>query len=134
MTSDRAQLSIPAIEIGIGMLLILAVVSLVIVSRSGPSEPDPQLAYYAADTATILLSTGTETTPPIGQCLESQQAFHQQCEKLTTGVNGLLPDYLLYHIDTPYGTVGYEPPENIETVTRVRATPHGSIAVTIYYV
>lgn len=131
--TQRGQLSIPTIEVSIGILLVFGVISLLTIGVSPPAQVDPQLEQYAEDTGTLLMSTGTDRAPPLPGVVQDKAAFTQYRSAIDQRTDRLLPDNLLYAIETPHGTIGEQPPAYVTTGRTIRTTPSGTVTITVYY-
>lgn len=132
--ADRAQLSLPTIEAGIGALLVLGIVSLVALGVPVPADDDQQLETYADDTATLLVTEFDDDGTTVDDLLRSEEAFEGGASALEDAVDELLPDNLLFRVETPHGVVGYEPPDGTTVGTATATTPHGELTVRVWYV
>lgn len=130
----RGQLSIPTIEVSIGILLVFGVISLLTIGVTPPAQVDPQLEQYAEDTGVLLIQTGTEKAPPLAGALTDKATFTQYRSAISQRTDRLLPDNLMYVIETPHGTIGHQPPAYVTTGRTIRTTPHGTVTITVYYV
>ncbi|QZA87477.1 hypothetical protein K0C01_06515 [Salinarchaeum sp. IM2453] len=131
--NNRGRLSIPMLEVGIGILLIFSILTLITINFLGTGTEGPQLEIYADDTATVIAATGGENTTAIGH-IDSQDTFEQQREDIDKRISSMLPEQVKYYVKTPYGTVGDIPPPRADVGTATQVTPHGEIEVNIYYV
>lgn len=125
-TDNRGQLALSTFEVTIGVVLILAVVSLSTVALSDATGVDPQLEAYATDSLTVLVTTAGEDTGVTGTagCRPAGCAKH---------LDQALPDNVLYHVETEAGTAGYDPPAKGPTATATQTTSNGKITVTVWY-
>jgi hypothetical protein len=131
----RAQLSTPAIEAAAGVVLVLAVVTTFALPVADPPTREPQLDAYAADAATVLAGE-----PPrhggatrLSEVTRSATAFERERAALDRRVDRILPDNLLYRVETPHGAVGYRRPTGVTTGTATVTTAHGPVTVRVWY-
>ncbi len=120
--TDRGRISFSVIEAGIGVLLIISVLSLTTIAPPGETTETAQLEVYASDVAALLMTDAVEERPGT-----------RSPERTRDAVEAWLPKHLDYHIQTPTGTVGEPPPSGTPTGTATRSTPHGSITVMVWY-
>jgi len=132
---DRAQLPMPAVEGALAVLLILGIAAGFALGVADPDRSDAQLEAYAEDAATIL---GSE--PPrhrggtrLAEVTESVEAFERERDALDQRVSRILPDNLMYRIETPHGTVGRSKPSGVTTGVATVATRHGEVTIRVWY-
>lgn len=134
---DRAQLSLPVVEAGIGVLLVLGIVSLVALGLPAPATGDPQLDAYAHDAATLLSESWTPdenaTPTTIEEAIRTEEDFDREAEAIERRVDHLLPDNLLFQVETPHGAVGHDRPDGVPTGVASTTTPHGEVTVRVWY-
>nr|WP_247418408.1 hypothetical protein [Halomarina salina] len=101
-----------------------------------PDTRDAQLDAYARDASSVL---GSE--PPrhrgvtrLAEVARSASAFERERAALDERVDRLLPDSLLYQVETPHGTVGYEKPGSVAVGTATVTTANGPVTVRVWYV
>lgn len=133
--SDRAQLPMPAVEGALAVLLILGIAAGFALGVSEPDRSDAQLEAYAADAATIL---GSE--PPrhrggtrLAEVTRSAETFERERDALGRRVTRILPDNLMYRIETPHGTVGHPKPDGVATGVATVPTRHGEVTIRVWY-
>ena len=134
--SGRGQLSLSVVEAGVGVVLILAVSMGFVLGVPQPDTRDAQLDAYARDVATVL---GNE--PPrhrgvtrLAEIARSASSFDRERAALDDRVDRLLPDSLMYQVDTPHGTVGYEKPGSVAVGTATVTTANGPVTIRVWYV
>ena len=133
--ASRGQLSLSVVEAGIGVVLVLAVSMGFVLGVPEPDTRDAQLDAYARDTATVL---GNE--PPrhrgvtrLSEVARSVSAFERERGALDRRVDRLLPDSLLYQVETPHGTVGYQRPGSVAVGTATVTTTNGPVTIRVWY-
>ena len=101
-----------------------------------PDTREPQLDAYASDAATVLA-----TEPPrhrgvtrLSEVARSPAAFERERAALDRRVGRLLPDNLMYRIETSHGVVGYERPEGVAVGVATVATTAGDVTIRVWYV
>lgn len=133
--TDRGQLSLPVAEVGIGLLLVFSVVSLIALGVPGADHSGAQLDAYADDAATVL----EEGEPRHGgatridELTASAERFEREADDLRARVDRILPDNVLFRVETPHGTVGFERPTNVPSGTASVPTLHGEVTVEVWY-
>jgi hypothetical protein len=134
-TDDRGQLSLSVVEAGVGVVLVLAVSMGFVLGVPDPDTRDAQLDAYARDAATVL---GNE--PPrhqgvtrLSEVARSPETFERERAALDERVDRLLPDSLMYQVETPHGTVGYERPGSVTVGVATVTTANGPVTVRVWY-
>lgn len=133
---DRGQLSVSIIEAGIGVVFILAVVMGFALGVPSPDTETPQLDGYAEDTGSILASEAPRHADEtrLDEVTRSEEAFERERDALETRVDRILTDNLMYRIETPHGTVGYERPANAAVGYTTVPTVGGETTIWVWYV
>ncbi|MWG36916.1 DUF7262 family protein [Halomarina oriensis] len=131
----RGQLSLSVVEAGVGVVLVLAVSMGFVLGVPQPDTRDTQLDAYARDAATVL---GNE--PPrhrgvtrLSEVARSADAFERERAALDRRVDRLLPDSLMYQVETPHGTVGYDRPGSVAVGVATVTTANGPVTVRVWY-
>ncbi|PSP25143.1 hypothetical protein BRC61_00540 [Halobacteriales archaeon QH_10_65_19] len=133
----RGQASITAVEAGLGVLLLFTVTLGFAFGVPGdePAKTRAQLDTYAADAATLLANE-----PPrhanqtrLAEVAASADAFERERDALERRVDRILPDNLLFRVRTPHGSVGYPPPDGVETGTATVLTTEGDVTLSVWY-
>lgn len=133
--ADRAQLSLPVVEAAIGVVLVLATLSTFALAPAEPATREAQLDRYAADAGTVL----TEAVPRHGdatrlsEVVASEAAFDRERDALARRVERILPDNLLYRVETPHGAVGFDPPANAPVGVERIPTASGTVVIRVWY-
>lgn len=132
----RGQLSLPVIEAGIGIVFVLAILAGFTLGVPAPDTETPQLDSYAADTAAILASEPPrhEGQSRLAEVAQSEEAFDRERDALEARVDRILPDNLMYRIETPHGTVGYVRPTDTSAGRTTVLTVGGEVTIWIWYV
>jgi hypothetical protein len=133
---DRGQLPLALVEAAVGVVLVLAVAAGFVLGVPTPTGAETQLDAYADDTATVLA-----TEPPrhqgatrLSEIARSPAAFERERTALNRRVDRILPDNLLYRVETPHGAVGFQPPARAAVGHRTVATGHGEVTIFVWYV
>ena len=136
MIDRRAQLSLSVIEAGIGVVFILAVMMGFALGVPTPNTETPQLNAYAEDTTTVLANE-----PPrhagetrLAEVTRSPAAFERERNALETRVDRILDDNLMYRVETPHGSVGYERPASVPAGHATVPTANGEVTIWVWHV
>lgn len=134
---DRGQLSLSVVEAAVGVVLVLAVAGTLAlgVPSADPVARDAQLETYAGDAATVLA-----TEPPrhggstrLTEVTRSPMAFARERAAFDQRVDRLLPDNLMYAVETPHGTVGFPRPSAAAVGVASVSTPAGEVTIRVWY-
>ena len=133
--TDRGQLSLPVVEAAIGVTLILAVAASLAAGVPAADTRTAQLEAYADDAATVLAGE-----PPrhrgatrLSEVTRSADAFDRERDALERRVDRILPDNLLYRVETPHGSVGFERPADAPLGRATVTSLHGPVTVEVWY-
>lgn len=133
--SDRGQLSLSVVEAGVGVILVLAVTMGFALGVPSANTETRQLDAYAADAAAVLANEpprhGGETR--LAEVTRSPGAFDREADALDRRIDRILGDNLLYRVETPHGTVGYERPANVPTGHARVPTTGGEVTIWVWY-
>jgi hypothetical protein len=132
----RAQASLTAVEAGIGVLVLLAVVFMFALGGQGPTGDRAQLEAYAGDALTQL---GTDqpqhgATTRLAEVVASNESFARERPSLVRRVERILPENVMFRVETPYGTAGHPLPDGIPPGAATTTTRHGSVTLRVWYV
>lgn len=132
----RGQLSLTVVEVGVGVLFVLAVTAGFALGVPAPDTPDPQLEAYAADAATVLATESPrhQGATRLAEVARSERAFVRERAALERRVDRILPDNLMYRVETPHGAVGYRRPAGVPTGRATVTTLAGAVTVWVWYV
>jgi len=132
----RGQLSLPVVEAVVGVLFVFAVTTGFALSVPAPDTREPQLEAYAEDAASVL-----SREPPrhqgatrLAEVTRSDAAFERERDALDRRVDRILPDNLLYRVETDHGTVGYPVPAGAPTGQATVTTINGRVTIRVWYV
>jgi len=130
----RAQLPMPAVEGALAVLLVLAVAAGFALGVA-ESDDSRQLGAYAEDAATILAQE-----PPrhrggtrLAEVTRSAEAFRRERAALDRRVGRILPDNVMFRVETAYGRVGHRKPTGVETGVATVTTRHGDVTIRVWY-
>jgi hypothetical protein len=132
---SRGQLSVSVLEAAIGVVLLLAVVMGFALGVPSADTRSPQLDLYAADAATVLAGE-----PPrhggatrLAEVLASAERFDRERDALERRVDRILPDNLMYRVETPHGAVGFRKPAGTPVGRASVTTLNGEVTVWVWY-
>jgi hypothetical protein len=135
MTDRRGQVSLSLIEAGVGVVLLLTVTMGFALGLPQPETREPQLDLYAQDTAAVL--TGE---PPrhqgqtrLGEILDSKASFRRERDALARRVGRIVPDNLMYRVETPHGAVGFQKPADVAVGKATVTTASGDVTIRVWY-
>lgn len=131
----RGQLPLSLLEVAIGVVVIL---SLTLGFALGPPAADtraPQLDAYATDVATVLANEQPRHGGPtrLREVVASQAAFDRERGALERRVERILPENVLFRVETPHGAVGLARPRQTVTGTAVVPTGAGQVRIEVWY-
>jgi len=128
--SDRGQSATPLVEAAIGVLLVFAVASTLLVGVPDPDRREARLDRYAADGLALAASEGR---PALATALASRSAFERHRDGLARRLDRLFPPQLRYRLRTPYGSVGAPRPAGVPTGRARTVTPSGRVTLWVWY-
>jgi hypothetical protein len=132
----RGQLPLSLVEAAVGVVLVLAVASGFAFGVPTPDDRTAQLDAYADDAATVLA-----TEPPrhggttrLAEVARSEASFDRERAALDRRVDRILPDSVMYRVETPHGAVGFPVPSGVPVGSRTVATGYGRVTIRVWYV
>ena len=133
--ADRGQLSTPVAEAGVGVLLIVGVASVFVLGVPAPDDGAAQLDAYAEDAGTVLASEPPrhQDATRLSEVAKSPESFERERADLDRRLDRLLPDNLLYRVETDHGTVGYRRPAGVRYGTATVTTQHGDVRIRVWF-
>jgi hypothetical protein len=136
MRSERGQLSLPAVEAGIGVMLVLGVVAMFTLVPPDADTRVSQLDTYASDTATVLAGEPPRHggTTRLAELVRSSESFERERAAFERRVERILPDNLLYRVETPHGSLGYRQPAGVAVGVATVPTANGDVTIRVWYV
>ncbi|MBX0322046.1 hypothetical protein EGH21_03265 [Halomicroarcula sp. F13] len=131
----RAQLPLSLVEVALGAVLILGVALGFALGTPAPETRAPQLEAYAADTATILANEPPrhDGATRLREVVASERAFERERDALERRVARILPENVLFHVETPHGSVGTPVPRRFTTGTATVPTGFGTVRIEVWY-
>jgi hypothetical protein len=132
----RAQVSLPAVEAAVGVLFVVAVaVAFAFGSPAGGVPREAQLDAYASDAATVLANEPPQhrDSTRLAEVAASGTGFAREADALERRVDRILPDNLLFRVETPHGAVGYAHPSTVPTGVATVPTGNGTVTIRVWY-
>lgn len=132
---DRGQLPVSLLEAALGVVLILGVALGVAIGVPAPDTREPQLEAYAEDAATVLANEPPEhqNATRLAEILVSEQSFQRERGDLRARTDAILPDNVMFRIETPHGSVGFAVPGNVATGESTVTTSSGAVTIRVWY-
>lgn len=132
----RAQLSLAVVEAAVGVVFVLAVTAGFALGVPQPDARDAQLEMYADDAADVLAGE-----PPrhrgatrLSEIVRSPATFQRERGALDRRVDRILPDNLMYRVETPHGDVGFPKPAGVPLGKATVTTLNGRVRLWVWYV
>lgn len=132
---DRGQLSLSVAEAAVGVVLVLGVATGFVLGVPAADTTDQQLEAYAADAATVLSGEPPrhQDATRLSEVAASPAAFDRERAALDRRVDRILPDNLLYRVETPHGAVGFRRPAGVATGEATVTTVDGPVRLRVWY-
>jgi len=131
----RAQLPMALLEAAIGVVLVLGVALGFGLGVPTPDGTAAQLDAYAEDAMVLL-----DEEPPrhtnatrLEEVLASPEAFDRERAAVDRRLERILPDNLMYRLETPHGAVGQPVPSRVPTGVAMVTTGEGAVALRVWY-
>jgi hypothetical protein len=132
---DRAQLPMALLEAAIGVVLVLGIALGFGLGVPTPDGDAAQLDAYAGDALVLL-----EEEPPrhgnasrLAEVVGSEDAFDRERASLDRRLDRILPDNLMYRLETPHGAVGQPVPSGVPTGVARTTTVEGAVHIRVWY-
>jgi hypothetical protein len=132
---DRAQVPMTVVEATLGILLLASVAFTFVLGLPAAQPAEAQLDVYASDAATLLANE-----PPrhqgqtrLGEIVASADAFDREKDALRRRVERILPENLMFRIETEHGAVGHPLSDGVPTGTATVATAGGDLTLRVWY-
>jgi hypothetical protein len=131
----RGQLPLSLVEVALGTVLILGVALGFALGTPAPDRQGPQLDAYATDTATILANDPPrhDGATRLQEVVASPAAFDRERNALADRVARILPENVLFRVETAHGAIGTPTPNGVSTGTTTVPTGHGSVRIIVWY-
>lgn len=135
MRSERAQLSLSAIEAGVGVIFILSVAVGFGLSVPQPDTQEAQLDAYATDATTVLSQEPPRHagTTRLSEVTQSHASFVREKNALERRVDRILPANLMFRLRTSHGSVGYRRPTGVPVGHSTVTTLRGDVTIWVWY-
>lgn len=133
---DRGQLPLSLVEVALGVVLVLGVTFGFALGVPAPDTREPQLDAYSEDAATILSNESPRHAGAtrLAEVVRSNATFQRERGALRVRVDRILPDNLLFRVDTPHGSAGYAVPDGVATGQSAVTTAAGAVTIRVWYV
>ncbi|MDS0297900.1 hypothetical protein NDI76_04025 [Halogeometricum sp. S1BR25-6] len=135
LSTDRAQLATPMVEVTVGLLFVLAVVAGFALA---PVETGDRRALdrTASDALAILVAEAPEGdgADRLAAACESPSSFVAEADALNSRLDAILPAPLSYRLETPYGPVGPPRPTGVPTGRAWVTTDGCTATLWVWYV
>ena len=132
----RAQASITAVEAALGVLLLFGVTVTFALGTPAPSSEQTQLDAYARDAVTVLATDQPRHSGAtrLAELTASFSSFEREKGAMERRLDRLLPDNVMFRLETAHGTVGYRLPDGVTTGVATTSTPTGTVTLRVWYV
>lgn len=134
----RGQASITAIETGLGLLLILGVLFTFSLGVPGgeTERAGAQLDVYATDATTLLSNEAPRHRDQtrLAEVTASEETFERERDELERRVERLLPDNVMFRVETEHGMAGHPLPDDVPTGEATVLTTNGEVTLRVWYV
>ena len=132
---NRGQLSLSLVEAGIGVLFILTVTMGFALGVPEPDTREPQLDLYAEDAATVLAGEPPrhQGATRLAEMVRSAESFERERDALDRRVDRILPDNLMYRVETRHGSVGFRKPAGVAVGRHTVTTVNGDVTIWVWY-
>lgn len=134
--TEKAQLSLSLLEVMLGVAFVFAVLLGVVLGVPTPDTHNAQLETYADDVATVLASepSSHQKSSRLSELTRSPATFERESDELTHNIDQLLPNNLMFRVETPHGAVGYRIPSGVSLGTTTVTTTNGDVTIVVWYV
>lgn len=133
--TDRGQLSMSVVEVGVGVLFVFAVTMGFVLGVPTPDARETQLDAYASDAMTVLAGEPPrhQGATRLAEIARSPAAFERERDAFDRRVERILPDNLFYRVRTPHGSVGFRRPTGVAVGTATVTTVNGDVTIWVWY-
>jgi len=124
------------LEAALGVVVILAVVLGIATGVPAPDTREPQLDAYAEDATTILANEPPEhrNVTRLAEVIASEESFQRERGQVRARTDAILPDNVMFRIETPHGSVGFPVPGAVATGEATVTTVAGAVTIEVWYV
>ncbi len=132
---DRAQLPLSMIEAALGLLLLLSITMGFALGVAPAETQRPQLEAYATDAATILANEEPQHAGQtrLAELTASRATFQRERAAVERRAERILPENVMFRIETRHGAIGYRLPSNVPTGSATVATGQGEVTIRVWY-
>lgn len=134
----RGQASITVIEAGLGVLLMMSILFTFAlgVPGGGADQSRAQLDIYATDATTLLANESPrhQDQTRLAEVTKSQRAFEREESELERRIERILPENVMFRVETTHGTAGHPLPDDVPTGDRTVLTTNGEVTLRVWYV
>ena len=133
--ADRGQLSLSAVEAAVGVLLVLGALASFLAGVPAPADERAALDATASDAATVLSGENPRHAGAtrLAEVARSSEAFERERDALERRVAAVLPENVLFEVRTPHGTVGFDPPDDVDVGVATVPTRYGDVTIRVWY-
>jgi hypothetical protein len=131
----RAQAALSILEAGIGVLLVLTVALGFGFGVAPPASDSAQLDAYARDALTILQNEQPRhlDRSRLQELTRSPASFERERTGLHRRVERILPENLMFRLETRHGALGHRVPAGVPTGRATVATARGTAMIRVWY-
>lgn len=135
-STEKAQLSLSLLEVMLGVVFVFAVLLGIVLGVPSPDTRTVQLETYADDVATVLASepSSHQESSRLTEFVRSPVTFERGSDELTRRIDRLLPNNLMFRVETSHGAVGYRIPSSTPLGTTTVTTTHGDVTIVVWYI
>jgi hypothetical protein len=134
---SRAQLSMTAVEAALGVVLVTSIAVLFALGVPGADDAtaEAQLDTYAEDAGVLLANEPPQHLDQtrLSEVTSSPTAFERERDTLERRIERILPENLLFRVETEYGTVGQPLPDGVTTGETTVLTTNGEVTLRVWY-
>jgi hypothetical protein len=132
---DRGQAPLTAVEAVVGVLLVTGVAVTFAFGLPASGAEETQLDLYAEDAAAILSAEGPRHAGQtrLAELTRSPASFERERAALRDRLDRLLPDNLMFRVETRHGTVGHRLPAGVTTGQATLPTTDGDVTLRVWY-
>lgn len=134
----RGQASVTAIEAAVGVLLLASIVVAFSLGGAGDHHAGArtQLDAYASDAATLLSQEQPRHAEQtrLAELTDSKAAFDREAEALERRLETILPENVLFRVETTHGSAGHPFPGDVPAGETTVPTVNGDVRIKVWYV
>lgn len=132
---ERGQLSLSAVEAAVGVLLVLGALASFLAGVPAAPRERAALDATASDAATVLSGEDPRHAGAtrLAEVARSPEAFERERDALRRRVAAVLPENVLFEVQTPHGAVGFDPPDDVPVGVATVPTRYGDVTIRVWY-